>query len=101
MMRRISFALASLTLFLAAGCGASEPPRPVTAAPASPEVTREAAIRTAQIDAMTHFRGLSILDVTAHRYGAFWLVEIRAPGAGFRYAISRADGSIRQRNMTQ
>jgi hypothetical protein len=66
------------------------------------EVSRELAVNTARSDAARHFQALSVAATDAHQTGPYWVVELRTPsGAGMRYAISRQDGSIRQRDSFQ
>lgn len=93
--------LVTLSLGLAA-CGAERgnSAGPTEAAPA--EVSRELAVKTARSDAASHFQALSVAATDAHQTGPYWVVELRAPnGGGLRYAISRQDGSIRQRASFQ
>ena len=84
-----------------AGCGAEA--TSAGAAHAEPaEVSRESAVNTARSDAATHFQVTSLASADAHRTGPYWVVDLRtANGVGLRYAISRQDGSIRQRGNVQ
>lgn len=83
------------------GCGAEA--TSVGAAHAEPaEVSRESAVNTARSDAATHFQATSLALTEAHRTGPYWVIDLRtANGVGLRYAISRQDGSIRQRGNVQ
>ena len=66
------------------------------------EVSRELAVNTARSDAATHFQAPSTAATGARQTGPYWVIELRTPnGAGLRYAISRVDGSIRQRDSFQ
>jgi hypothetical protein len=94
--------LISLFSVVLSACGAAEATSAgaVQAAPA--EVSREVAVKTAQSDAATHFLAPSVNATKAQRTGPYWVVELRTPsGSGLRYAISRQDGSIRQRDSFQ
>jgi hypothetical protein len=84
-----------------AGCGAEA--TSAGAAHAEPaEVSRESAVNTARSDAATHFLATSVASADAHMTGPYWVVDLRtANGVGLRYAISRQDGSIRQRGNVQ
>ncbi|MEP7125223.1 MAG: hypothetical protein ABJE95_30110 [Byssovorax sp.] len=92
------FALVSPAL---TGCGAGATSgEPAVARPA--EVSRESAVNTARSDAATHFLATSLASTEAHLTGPYWVVDLRtASGVGLRYAISRQDGSIRQRGNVQ
>ncbi len=93
--------LVTLSLGLAA-CSAADATSAGPAEPAHAEVSRELAVTTARADAAAHFQALSTSATAAHQTGPFWIVELRtASGAGLRYAISRQDGSIRQRASFQ
>src|SRR4051812_24050304 len=90
----ISLGLAACGGTGAGAAGASQ------AAPA--EVSRERAVDTARSDAATHFQALSTAATGAQQTGPYWVIELRTPnGTGLRYAISRQDGSIRQRDSFQ
>jgi hypothetical protein len=89
---------------LACGCEAEPPPRaPAPSAAADVEITRDVAVRTARADASVRFRdlgGFSFID--AQPFGRYWVVELHTrDGQGLRYAISKSDGSIRQRSMVR
>jgi len=88
-----------LTLALGvAACGAADATSAGPAEPTHAEVSRELAVTTARADAAAHFQALATSATAAHQTGPFWIVELRtASGTGLRYAISRQDGSIRQR----
>jgi hypothetical protein len=102
---RISPLLSALALAaFVCGCEAEPPPRAPLAsssADADAEITRDAAVKMARTDASTRFRELGgISFVNAQSLGRFWVVELHASsGQGLRYAISRNDGSIKQRSM--
>jgi hypothetical protein len=90
-----------LSLGLAA-CGAAEATSAGATEAAPAEVSRERAVNTARSDAATHFQALSVAATDAHQTGPYWVVELRTQnGTGLRYAISRQDGSIRQRATFQ
>jgi hypothetical protein len=100
--------LSAGVVLLACGCEAEPPPRaPVTtgaaADAADAEVTRDIAVRTARADASVRYRelgGFSFID--AQPFGRYWVVELHARGGqGLRYAISKSDGSIRQRSLVR
>jgi hypothetical protein len=105
-------AVAAVAVLLT-GCEAEPPARaptpgqagghPQAAAPAEAEITKDVAVRTARTDAFTRFRdfgGISFID--AQPLGRFWVVELHASnGQGLRYAISKNDGTIRQRSMVR
>ena len=101
-MRILPLLSAAALAVLLAGCEADPPPRaPAASASAEAEITRDVAVRTARSDAAARFRelgGFSFVD--AQPFGRFWVVELHASnGQGLRYAISRSDGTIRQRSM--
>jgi hypothetical protein len=93
----------ALLIFLSLGvasCGAALPDSPASTEPA--EVSRELAVSTARSDAATHFQALSVEETAARQAGSYWVIELRTgSGMGLRYAISRQDGSIRQRASFQ
>jgi len=92
---------AALALDLSACASSSSSPAPPADA-ARAGVTREMAVNTARSDAAVHFQAPSVSHVAAQPMGTYWLVELRTPsGEGLRYAISRQDGSIRQRSSFQ
>ena len=97
-------ALFTVTLVLAAlssGCEA-EPARRAPAAAAAPDLNRSAAILAARSDARARYGDGWIAWVNAQQLGRYWVVERRAhDGKGLRYAISTADGSIRERRVFQ
>lgn len=85
-----------------AACGAAEATSAGAPQAEPAEVSREVAVKTAQSDAATHFQAPSVNATNARRTGPYWVVELRTPnGTGLRYAISRQDGSIRQRDSFQ
>ncbi len=85
-----------------AACGAEEVTSAGAAHAEPAEVSREVAVKTARSDAATHFQAPSVNATNAQRTGPYWVVELRTPnGTGLRYAISRQDGSIRQRDSFQ
>ena len=94
--------LAVLAVF-ACGCEAEPPARAPVASEADVGITRDIAVKMARSDASARFRelgGISFVD--AQPFGRFWVVELHASnGQGVRYAISRNDGSIRQRTMVR
>lgn len=97
--RALFFLLFSLGI---PACGAAEATSRGSAQSEPPEVSRELAVNTARSDAASHFQVLSVADTAAHQAGPYWVVELRTPsGRGLRYAISRQDGSIRQRASFQ
>lgn len=105
-MRILPLLSAAVIAAFACGCEAEPPPRaPVhggaRASADDVEVTRDIAVRTAQADASFRFREIGgIAFVNAHQLGRFWVVELHASnGHELRYAISRNDGTIRQRSM--
>jgi hypothetical protein len=97
--------LSAGAVLLACGCEAEPPPRaPSSAADAADvEITRDVAVRTARADASFRFRelgGFSFVD--AQPFGRYWVVELHAGGGqGVRYAISKSDGTIRQRSIVR
>lgn len=85
-----------------AACGAADATSSGGAQSEPPEVSREIAVRTARSDAAMHFQALAVAATDAHQTGPYWVVELRTQsGMGLRYAISRHDGSIRQRSSFQ
>ena len=83
-------------------CGGAEATSRGSAQSEPPEVSRELAVDTARSDAARHFQALSVAEAVAHQTGHYWVVELRTrSGSGLRYAISRQDGSIRQRASFQ
>jgi hypothetical protein len=97
--RALLFSLVSLGV---AACGAAEATSRGSAQSEPPEVSRELAVNTARSDAARHFQVISVADTAAHQAGPYWVVELRTQsGRGLRYAISRQDGSIRQRASFQ
>jgi hypothetical protein len=97
--RALSFFLFSLGV---SACGAAEATSRGPAPSEPPEVSRELAVDMARSDAARHFQVLSVVDTAAHQAGRYWVVELRTQsGRGLRYAISRQDGSIRQRASFQ
>jgi hypothetical protein len=85
-----------------AACGAAEATSGGATQAAPAEVSRERAVSTARSDAATHFQALSTAATAARQTGPYWVIELRTPnGTGLRYAISRQDGSIRQRDSFQ
>ena len=94
--------LISLFSMALTACGAAETTSARAAQAEPPEVSREVAVNTARSDAATHFMAPSVNATVARRTGPYWVVELRTPdGSGLRYAISRQDGSIRQRDSFQ
>jgi hypothetical protein len=102
-MRIFPFFSALLAAAFACGCEAEPPPRaPVKAEADSAELTRDAAVDMARRDAAARFGDLGVSFVDAQSLGRFWVVELHARnGPGVRYAISRNDGSIKQRTMVR
>ena len=97
--RALLFFLFSLGL---PACGAAGPTSGGSAQSEPAEVSRELAVNTARSDAASHFQALSVAEAAAHQAGPYWVVELRTQsGRGLRYAISRQDGSIRQRASFQ
>jgi hypothetical protein len=93
------FALLSLGT---AACGATAATSASSVQSEPPEVSRDYAVNTARSDAATHFEAPSVAKTVAHQTGPYWVVELWTPsGRGLRYAISRQDGSIRQRASFQ
>ncbi len=85
-----------------AGCGAAGAAAADATRAEPAEVSRELAVNTARSDAARHFQATSVAATDAHQTGPYWVVELRtANGTGLRYAISRQDGSIRQRDSFQ
>ncbi len=83
-------------------CGGAEATSRGSAQSEPPEVSREIAVTTARSDAARHFQASSVAKTVAHQAGPYWVVELWTPsGRGLRYAISRQDGSIRQRASFQ
>ncbi len=81
------------------GCASTQEPQ---AELPTAEVGRNGAIAAAKSDAALRFAHLQITTINAHTNGPYWVVELKnADGAGLRYAISRTDGSIRQRSVFQ
>jgi hypothetical protein len=97
--RALCFVLLSLG---ATACGAAGATSASSAQSEPPEVSRDFAVNTARSDAATHFEAPSVAKTVAHQTGPYWVVELWTPnGRGLRYAISRSDGSIRQRASFQ
>lgn len=90
-------------LLAALACGCETAPAPRAPSPAEPpEITRDVAVDTARRDVATRFRDLGVSFVNVQQVGRFWVVEFRGPsGRGLHYAISRNDGSIRERTVVQ
>jgi hypothetical protein len=88
---------------LACGCEAEPPPRAPAPSAAEVEITRDVAVRTARADASARFREIGGFSfINAQPFGRYWVVELHAAnGQGLRYAISKNDGSIRQRSMVR
>ena len=96
------FLLISMFSLALAACGAAEATSEGATQAEPAEVSREVAVNTARSDAATHFQAPSVAATDAQRTGPYWVVELRTPnGTGLRYAISRRDGSIRQRDSFQ
>ena len=77
-----------------------------TSAPATPvptrELSREQAISFAYGDAARSLRMTDVASVSVTRTGAFWVVDLYGQrGNGVRYAITAADGTIRERRWMQ
>ncbi len=85
-----------------AACGGAEASSAGATQAEPAEVSRELAVNTARSDAATHFQAISTSATAARQTGPYWVIELRTPnGTGLRYAISRVDGSIRQRDSFQ
>jgi hypothetical protein len=96
---------------LAFACGCEDEPaprapsssasRPPSAA-ADGGITRDVAVSMARRDAAAHFQGFGVTFTNVQPAGRFWVVELRGNGGGgLHYAISKDDGSIRERSMVQ
>lgn len=100
-------ALLAVTLVLAAlssGCEAQPAAKaPRAAAAPAPDLNRSGAIMTARSDVRARYGNDGwIAWVDAQQLGRYWVVELRShDGKGLRYAISTADGSIRERRLFQ
>jgi hypothetical protein len=94
---------AFLVLGLAAGC-ADAPTDPASPAglSASREMSRDEAVSYARGDAAMSLRIVDVASVSVTRTGGFWVVDLyRQRGAGVRYAITAADGTIHERRVMQ
>ncbi len=102
-MRTLLIVTALLTATLACGCEDTPAPRaPSTEDAQAAEITRDAAIDMARRDAAVRFRDVRISFANAQPAGRFWVIELRgAGGHGLHYAISKNDGTIRERSMVQ
>jgi hypothetical protein len=100
-MRILPLIPALLAAAFVAGCEDAPAPRAPTQAEA-PEITKDVAIDMARRDIATHFRDLGVSFVNVQPVGRFWVLEFRGPsGHGLHYAISRNDGSIKERTVVQ
>jgi hypothetical protein len=100
---RIPLYIPALLAALACGCETAPAPRAPESSPAeAPEITKDVAVDMARRDVAVHFRELGVSFVNVQRAGRFWVIEFRGPsGHGLHYAISRNDGSIRERTVVQ
>jgi hypothetical protein len=93
-------------LAAAFACSCETAPAPVapsqTTSDEPPEITKDVAVAMARRDAAAHFREVGVSFVNVQQAGRFWVVELRGPGGrGVHYAISRSNGSIRERTVIQ
>jgi hypothetical protein len=87
-------------LHLAACAATSASSEGSAATPA--EISQREAVSRARSDAAARFQTLAVASTVAQQAGSYWVVELRDPsGAGVHYAISRQDGSIRERRSFQ
>jgi hypothetical protein len=105
MIRHVAL-VASAALVLSTAClaGCEDTPPPNTQAAAAPEreISRDQAIWTARGDAAMSLRIVDLTGMNVSRSGAFWVIDLYGQrGQGVRYAIAAADGTIRERRLTQ
>ena len=97
----VTLVLGAILTAALAGCAARAADE--ARAPAqSHELNREDAIASARQDAARSYGEGWGGQANAQYRSGYWVVELHAPnGYGLRYAISAADGSIRERGMVQ